>query len=94
VVQQLVEHAPLKLASRVRFPVGHTEDLKTCACGLSSFVLGVNGWVQGNGSRVVLPWTCHQCSIHCESSRVAHGASKRRWASPDNSWHTPNRVHM
>ena len=24
--------------------------------------------------------TCHQCSIHCESSRVAHGASKWRWA--------------
>jgi len=30
---------------------------------------------------VVLPFTHHQCSIHCESSRVARGASKRRWAS-------------
>ena len=27
-------------------------------------------------------------SIHCESSRVAHGASQWRWASVDRSWHS------
>jgi len=35
---------------------------------------------QENGSRVVLPLARHQYSIHCESSRVAQDASKRRWA--------------
>ena len=50
------------------------------ACGLSSIALGVNGWVQGNSSRAVLPLTRHQCNIHCENSRVDHGASKWRWA--------------
>jgi len=25
--------------------------------------------------------TRHQCSIHCESSRMAHGISKRKWAA-------------
>jgi len=38
-------------------PVGHTEDLKNGACGLSSFVPDVNGWLQANGSRMVLPLT-------------------------------------
>jgi len=56
---------------------GQTEDLKNGTCAQFSLVLGVDGRVQGKGSRVVLPSTCHQCSIHCESSRVAHGASKR-----------------
>jgi len=41
-------------------------------------VLGVGGWVQRNFSRAVQPLTRHQCSIHCESSRLAHGASKPR----------------
>ena len=39
----------------------------------SKFVLGVDGWVQGNGSRVALPLARHQCSIHCESRHVAQG---------------------
>jgi len=49
-------------------------------CGLSSLVLGVDGFEQGNGLRAVLPLTRHQCNIHCESSLVAHGSSKWRWA--------------
>jgi len=36
------------------------------------------GWVQGNGSRAVLPLTRHQCGIHCKSSFVVHGVSKRK----------------
>jgi len=32
-----------------------TEDLKNGTCGLSSPVLGAGGWMQGYGSRVVLP---------------------------------------
>jgi len=59
--------------------------------GLSSLVFGVNGWVQGNGYRAGLPlppvqhslkgaaFTRHQCSIHCDRSCVARGASKRTW---------------
>ena len=31
-------------------------------------------------SCAVLPMTRHQCSIHCEGSRVSNGASKRKWA--------------
>ena len=48
--------------------LGHTEDFKSVACSLSSFLLGVDGWVQGNGSCAVLSLTCYQCNIHCESS--------------------------
>ena len=40
-----VEQAPLKLVDLVRFSVRF------------SIVLGVDGWVQGNGSRSVLPLT-------------------------------------
>jgi len=69
-------------ASRSR----HTEDVKNGTCVLSNLVLGVDGWVQGNGSRAMLPVTRHQwihqqCNVHCESSRAARGATKRRWAS-------------
>jgi len=32
------------------FTVGHTKDLKNGTCDLSSLVLGVDGWVQGNSS--------------------------------------------
>jgi len=77
-VVHLVEHAPKKLVGGVRFPTGSCRKLKKGTCGLSSLLLEVNGWVQENGSHPMLPLTRHQCSIHCESSRVAHGASKRR----------------
>jgi len=30
--------------------------------------------------------TCHLCSIHCESNRVAHGASERKWAPLISRW--------
>jgi len=36
--------------------------------------------VQGNGSHAVLPFDSPPVQRNCESSRVAHGASKRRWA--------------
>jgi len=29
----------------------HSEDLENGACGLSSLVLGIDGWVQGKGSQ-------------------------------------------
>jgi len=50
-------------------------------CGVFSMVLGSDGWVQGNGSRTWLPLKHHQFNIHCETSRVAHGASNygRPW---------------
>jgi len=39
-------------------------------------------WVgEEKGSLAVLSLTRHRCSIRCESSHVAHGASKQRWAS-------------
>jgi len=41
-------------------------------------------------SRAVLLWTRHQCSIHCESSRVVHGASKWGWA-PQATRDTPKK---
>jgi len=37
---------------------------------LSSLVLSINGWVQGNSACMVLSLTCHQCSIYYESSCV------------------------
>jgi len=54
-------------------------------------VLGVNRWVQGNGLRAVLLLTSHQCSSHCENSRVRlRGESRggRPQIIPD----TPNGV--
>jgi len=48
-------------------------------------MLGVDGWVQGNGSCVVLPLTRHQCKrrwapqITRETSKVIH---KRVWRKP------------
>ena len=48
---------------------------KNGTCGLPSLVVfGVNWWVQWNGPRAVLPLAaCFQYSVHCKSSRVAHG---------------------
>jgi len=37
--------------------------------------LGAGWWVQAYSSQAVLPLTCHQCSIHCESSSLAQRAS-------------------
>jgi len=41
--------------------------LKNGTCGLSRLVLGVNGWVQWNWSRAMLPLIRHQYSNHCQS---------------------------
>jgi len=54
------------------------ENLNKGTCGLSGHVLGNDWWEQGNSSRATID--SHQCSIHCWSSSVAPGASKRRWA--------------
>jgi len=40
---------------------------------------------------VLLPLTRHQCIIRCETSCVAHGAAKRRWA-PLTTHDTPEGV--
>jgi len=47
---QLIEHAPPNLAGWVRFPVGSYLRLANSTCGMSSLVLGVDRWVQGNSS--------------------------------------------
>jgi len=54
--------------------------LQNGVCRLSSLVLGVDGWMQENRSHAVLSLTRYQCSIHCESSHMVHGASKQKWA--------------
>ena len=59
-----VENAPSKM---VYSRSSHTDDLKNGTCSLSSLVLDVNGWVQGNCSRAELPLTLRQCSISCET---------------------------
>jgi len=46
--------------------------------GQYNFVLGIYGRAQGNGSVAVLLLIRHQCSIHCENSSMANGASRRR----------------
>ena len=38
--------------------------------------LEVDGWVQEDGSRVLLLLTRHRCTIYSDNSRMAHGASK------------------
>jgi len=45
-----------------------------------------------NSWRAVLPLTRHQRSIHCESSRVVHGVSKRKWA-PQTTRDTPEGIN-
>jgi len=54
-------------------------------------VLPRTGWVQENGLRAVLLLIHHQCSIHCESSRVTHGTSKRKWTQ-ENTCDVQKRV--
>jgi len=84
-----LEHAPTKLVTCVRFPLGsYTDDLKDGICGLSSLVLSGDGRVQGSSSPAVLPLTCYQCSANREISRVTHGAMNWRLAlqtTPDTS---------
>jgi len=67
--------------------LGHTEDLKNDTCSLSILVFGIDGWMQENISRAVLPLTQHQCSIHCENSHVAQSASKGKWVAPTTHDH-------
>jgi len=76
------------LAGWVRFPFGSYRRLAKRFLLLSSLVLGAHGWVHGNASRAVLPFTRHQCSIHCESSRMDCSASKWR-GEPLTSRDTP-----
>jgi len=50
----LVDHATPKLHHKLfDSRPGHLQDLNIGACGLSSLVLGVNGWVQGSRSRAI-----------------------------------------
>jgi len=61
----------------VRFPVGSHRRLTVlavCPASCSALMGGCKGSFKRGAE------TCHQCSIHCESTRVAHGASKWRWA--------------
>jgi len=58
------------------------------ACPASCSVIINYVWVHGNGSCAVLPLTRHQCSIHCETSRVVHSASKRRGTLHNTGWHS------
>jgi len=56
--ERVVEHPPLKLAGRVRFPVRSwlktwTMVLAACPASCAEF----NGWMQNNGSRAVMPLT-------------------------------------
>jgi len=88
-VVQLVDHALPKLVGWVQFLVGSYRRLE------KRYMLPVQPrarpwWVEGNGSRIVLPLTRHQCKIHCESSRVTHDARKRCWA-PQTTHDTPER---
>jgi len=45
--------------------------MKNGTCRMPSLVLDVNECVQASRSPAVLPLARQQCSIHCESSRVA-----------------------
>jgi len=86
---QLVEKASPKLVCCVRFRrrLENRYLLPVHPCALS-----VNGWAeQDNGLRAVLPLTRHQCRIHCEGSRVAHGASRRR-CTPQATRNTPKEI--
>ena len=64
-VSSMVEHAPLKQMGSTRFPIGsHWKKYLRFV----SLVLDINGWMQGQASRAVLPWTCCQTSV---ASKVA-----------------------
>jgi len=63
-------HAGTKLIPGFDPRSGHAEDLKHGTCGSCSALMG--GWVQGNGSRAMLPLTRHQCSIYAKASRDQH----------------------
>jgi len=71
-VVQLVEHAPFNLVwAGFDFRPGHDPDLKKCACGLSSLVLGVHGRMQGNDSRAILPLSHIQGNILMKTGHAA-----------------------
>jgi len=60
------------LCSYLTYVILVTDQADVCVkvffnANLYRLVFGVSRWVQGNGSRSVLPLTRHQCSIHCES---------------------------
>jgi len=56
----------------------NTGDFENGTCGYSVSCSELMGGCKGNSSRALLPLTRPQCSIHCESSREAHGANWRR----------------
>jgi len=66
--------------------------IENATCGLSSLAFRVNSWVQGT----VRARRCHclclatSTTFNCESSRVVHGASKRRRA-PQTTRDTPEK---
>jgi len=38
---------------------------------------GIKGWVQKNGSCIMLRWACYQCSINYENSYVGSQCKQR-----------------
>jgi len=82
---QLVGCAPLKLGRVI--PKAWKTIPVACPTSCSALMGGCKGTVHVR--------CCHglanQCSIHFKNTRVAHGASKRRWA-PQTTRETPNGV--
>jgi len=76
---KLVEYGPAKFLGWFRYPVGSYRRLPKRYFWLVQ--PPARDWYVGVRKRFtcVLPLTCHQCNIHCRSSRVTHGASKWRW---------------
>jgi len=74
-VVQRSEQECMKLVGRVRLKLGSNRSLALLQPPSQQ------GYKYEEAPRAALPLTRHQCSIHCESSHVVHGASKSRWAA-------------
>ena len=84
---QLVDHAPPKRwVGWIRFSVtSHRRFVKRYLWPVHA----LSCWaLMGEWFTCVLPLTYQQCSNHCQSSRVDHGAGKRRWV-PQTTRDTP-----
>jgi len=68
---------------------GHNENFKNGTCGLSSLLLSVDGWTQGNGSCAVVRH--HSAAFAAKTAVWPTAQLKRRWA-PQTSCETPKEV--
>jgi len=65
---------------------GHSEDLKFGICGLSSFVIGINGWVQGTVHARRCHWLATSAAFTAKAAPWPTRCKQRQMGAADHSW--------